>query len=647
MIDLIRRQIELLKLLEKQSGYKPASFLSKALDVSTKTIYSDISFIQTEAKKYSVELIRSPRLGIRLEGEKEDIRRMIREISNDEFDAEIKFSPEYRRLWILKKVLVDCENITLDFLSKKFIISKTSLYQDILVINRMINATDDMELKVGENGLVIQAKESDIQNALKNFMLVGKEDTFTEFIHKLNQLFPSKVVKAVSDLIMEDFSELTEEISEYYLKSLLATVIIQTSRLQQNFHMEMEETISYNNIQHMETFIVANSMAEQLKHDLQVHYNNDDMEYLCRQLFAHRVTNHMKNTANEYEEVAKQVIERMSDIQKLDLTQDETLYRALLYHLPPMILRLRKKIHIVNPLLDSIKEEYPELFAVLWYALSIIESKYQVTLTDDEVSLILLHFQVALDNFAEVGNIIVVCTYGVSTSQLILGKVKQLLPARDKITVMNLKKLSMTDLTNVDLVISPIDIEDISVPYVKVHPLLTKEDYTNILDAYTKQVLLIKNNGYGKETNKIEAPTLKKYLNSKFIFLKMRMKNKQECLDYIIQVLEDSQDVEKEFRDSIYNREKMGVTCMDTGVALPHADPKTIRNARVVILTLVEPVDWGGIQVKLIITTAFPEKDMDQIRDVISELYQLIEKKEDVDDFVQIDSVEKMIEKFY
>lgn len=647
MIDLIRRQIELLKLLEKQSEFKPASFLGKALDVSTKTIYSDISFLQTEAKKYSVELIRSPRIGIRLEGKKEDIRRMIREISNEEFDAEIKFSPEYRRLWIVKKVLIDCENITLEFLSKKFIVSKTSLYQDILAINRMIKSTDNMELKVGESGLIIHAKESDIQNALKNIMLVGKEDNFTEFVHKLNLLFPSKVVKAVSDLIMEDFSELTEEISEYYLKSLLATIIIQTSRLQKNFHMEAEESVSYNNIQHMETFIVANSIAEQLKHDLRIKYNNDDMEYLCRQLFAHRVTNHMKNMTEEYEKVAKQVIERMSEIQKLDLTQDETLYQSLLYHLPPMILRLRKKIHIVNPLLDSIKEEYPQLFAVLWYALSIIESKYQVTLTDDEVSLILLHFQVALDNFAEVGNIIVVCTYGVSTSQLILGKVKQLLPARDKITVMNLKKLFMTDLTNVDLVISPIDIEDISVPYVKVHPLLTKEDYTNILDAYTKQVLLIKNNGYGKANDKITAPILKKYLDSRYIFLKMKMKDKKECLDYIIYVLEENQDVEKEFRDSIYNREKMGITCIDTGVALPHADPKTVRNARVVIITLDEAIDWSGIPVKLVITTAFPERDIDSIRDVIGELYQLIEKKEDVDRFVQIDNIKEIIEKFY
>lgn len=644
---MIRRQIELLKLLEKQSEYKPASFFSKALDVSTKTIYSDVSYLQKIAGKYSVELLRYPRVGIRLEGSKEAIREMIREISNEEFDAEMKFSPEYRRLWIIRKVLIDCETITLESLSKDFLVSKTSLYQDIFAINKMTQSEEKVELKVGENGLVMEAKETDIQNALKNFLLVGqKEDTFTEFINKLNHLFHPDVVKAVSNLILEDYSDLTEEISEYYLKSLLVTLIAQVSRLKKGFHMELDSNISYNNIQHMETYIVGNSIAEQLKNDLDITYHNDDVEYLCRQLFAHKVTKHVRSTTLDYEETVRQIIDRMSEIQKIDLSKDERLFQALLYHLPPMILRLKRNIHIENPLLDNIKEEYPELLMTMWYALSVIESKYQVTLTDNEVSLILLHFQVALDSFVETGNIIVVCTYGVSSSQLILSRVKQILPAKDKITVMNLKKLYMTDLTNVDLIITPIDIEDVDIPCVKVNPLLTKEDYTNILDAYTKQVLLIKNNAYGSEDYTYKAPTLKKYLDSRFIFLKMKMKNKKECLDWMIDFLEKNQDVEKEFRESVYNREKMGVTCVDTGVALPHADPKTIRNARVMIVTLDEPIDWGGLAVSLIILTAFPEKDIDQIRDVINELYQLIGKKEDVDAFVQISDIAEMMKKF-
>ena len=69
------------------------------------------------------------------------------------------------------------------------------------------------------------------------------------------------------------------------------------------------------------------------------------------------------------------------------------------------------------------------------------------------------------------------------------------------------------------------------------------------------------------------------------------------------------------------------MTCLDTGVALPHADPQTIKKSRIILLTLKHPVDWGGTLVSLIVVTAFPEEEMNQIRDVINELYQLIGEK--------------------
>ena len=92
MIDLIRRQIELLKLLSKQREYKPASFFSKSLDVSTKTIYTDITYLQSEVEKYKVDLVRAPRIGIRLEGEKENIQHMLRDLQKDNLSEDEKYT---------------------------------------------------------------------------------------------------------------------------------------------------------------------------------------------------------------------------------------------------------------------------------------------------------------------------------------------------------------------------------------------------------------------------------------------------------------------------------------------------------------------------------------------------------------------------
>ncbi len=202
-------------------------------------------------------------------------------------------------MWILKKVLIDCETITLESVSKEFLVSKTSLYQDIAVINKSIESQSDVKLEVGECGICILGEEIEIQNAVNNYLLSeSKEEMFSDFTHKLGNFFELDVIKAVSDLILNDFEELTEVLSEYYLKSLLVTLIMQSSRLLKKKHMNEETEISYNNIRHMETYIVANSIAEQLKYQLHITYSNNDMEYLCRQLYAHRVDTSCKTYAD-------------------------------------------------------------------------------------------------------------------------------------------------------------------------------------------------------------------------------------------------------------------------------------------------------------------------------------------------------------
>ena len=186
MIDLIRRQIELLKLLSKQREYKPASFFSKSLDVSTKTIYTDITYLQSEVEKYKVDLVRAPRIGIRLEGEKENIQHMLRDLQKDNLSEDEKYTPEYRRLWILKKVLIDCETITLESVSKEFLVSKTSLYQDIAVINKSIESQSDVKTGSWRMwNLYFRRRNRDTKCSEQLLLSESKEEMFSDFTHKL------------------------------------------------------------------------------------------------------------------------------------------------------------------------------------------------------------------------------------------------------------------------------------------------------------------------------------------------------------------------------------------------------------------------------------------------------------------------------
>lgn len=637
------RQIKFLKLLQQQSEYKPASFFAKWLSVSTKTIYSDVNVLYDILKSNGITLDSSPRIGIKVNGSSAQLNAIIEEMdTSDKIDI---FAPAIRRLNIIKMIVLEDQTLNLDDLSDKYLVSKTSIYQDLVTINNVFEA-HDVRLQVTNHGIVLEGRENDIQIALKEYIFDGDCDgSLLDLKQFLTTVFNKEDIDEIFNLLLDDYDELTHDVSIYYIKSIIVTLLIQLARLRINHHLESEDTFLFNNIQYMETYIVANSIVEILKQYADVEFNNTDVEYLCRQLFAHRITNNLKSNSKNYSDIVNEIIKIMSKIEKVDLTHDEHLYKSLVYHVPAMIVRLQKGIQIINPLLDSIKRQYSELFSIVWYALSIIETTYDVSLNDHEVSLMLIHFQIALDKISKANNILIVCPYGVSSSQLIMSKVKQLLPSKDNIELAKVDTLYTTDLSSVSLIITSTELKNIDVPYVKVTPLVTNEDYKNIMDAYAKHILFKEE--IMKKLADFQAPYLSRFIKPSLIRVKEEYQTKEECLNAMIDILEEKDYVTDKFRESIHNREKVGVTCMDSGVALPHAEPSTIKTSCVSIQTLKTPINWGGNMVNLIIMVCLNEEEVGMFKSVIQELYSIIVKKEYIDQIVKLDSVDSIIRLFY
>lgn len=638
---LNQRQIKLIKLLCEQNEYKPASFFSKTLSVSTKTIYSDLVDIEKFVDGKNATLIRLPRIGILLEASKED-KSKIKSLLKEKMD---KYSVDFRRMQIIKRLFIESKTLSLESLAKEFFVSKSSLYNDIETISKQTGS--DHLIMSDESGIYITGNELFVQKATKQsisyYLLHNKNDSQSN-LNLMELLFEDDVIRLVRQLLYQEYSELTKEVSDYYIYSLEITMIILLTRVKMGYHLEKENDFLFNNIRYMETYIVANSMIEFIKCEMNLIFTQEDVEFLCRQLFAHKITNRLKTDEMKFVPMVKQIIEQMEFIEKVSFDGDESLYHSLIYHLPAMIVRLKKGIRIHNPLVNDIKNQYSRLFAEVWYALSILESQYDVVLNDDEISLVLIYFQIALDEISKSNNIIIVCPYGNSSSQLILSRVKRFLPEKDHIEIVTIQKLKTIKLRNVDLIISPIDIDVGDVPIVKVSPLVNNDDIVHILEMYSSSVMEkdIKK-AFENKVETFESPIIAKYLDKEFIDLQESFESKEECLDFMISKLENKGYVNDKFRESIINRERMGTTSLDTGVALPHADSGTINRSVISILTLKYPVRWGIVPVRLIVMMTLSTEDIDLFKDAIVELYQIINKKEYVQEIVEINEEKQML----
>lgn len=634
------RQIKLARLLIEHDEFLPASFYSKKLSVSTKTVFQDLETLRLFIQPYSVEIERLPSLGIHLSGEHSAKSNFLKELESEL--SQDQLSPVNRRVKIIQSVFFEEDNPTLESLAEQYLVSKTSLYNDLKIINEIIVSTG-IEIISNNDGLTSQGAENEIQLAVKQLVkhfsnLIEEKSVNAKFYH----FFEKQLVDIVSKILHKNFRELTENVSDYYMESLLTTLLVQCRRIQMGYHVEGEDDYLFSSIRYMETFVVANDMSERLAQETVLNFSEADKDYLSRQLFAHRVTTEVKASDEKYVDLVYRLISRMSKIEKIDLNQDEHLFNSLLYHIPAMILRLKRGIHIENPLLENIRDQYSELFSIVWYALVIVEQQYNVILNDDEISFILIHFQIALDRQSKANNIVIVCQYGMSSAQFIYSKVRKFIPAHDNVEISTLERFNKSDKENIDLIISSIDIPQSKTPFVKVTPLVSNQDYIKIMEAYTKYLIQGAPFGLSDSLDRnFEVDVLSKYVNLKLISLQNLFSDKADCLNSMIDELEKRKLVLPTFRKSVFEREDIGNTNLDSGVALPHADPTTILKSHIYIVSLKKSINWGDRTVKLIIMVNLSEEDLQEIREVVEELYQFIDEKKKVDALVKVnDSVQ-------
>ena len=109
----------------------------------------------------------SPRNGIKLLDAKNNLNKLIDEISDE--NKRDEYSPVNRRFSIIRKILLENKNTTLENLSNDFLVSKTSLYQDLGVINEVFER-QNTKLKVTNIGIVSIGTEIDLQKSIKDYV---------------------------------------------------------------------------------------------------------------------------------------------------------------------------------------------------------------------------------------------------------------------------------------------------------------------------------------------------------------------------------------------------------------------------------------------------------------------------------------------
>lgn len=490
----------LIEYLLNRRTFVSGTELSAMLGVSTKTVTRLVSQIN---ERYSGEGVmvesvrgRGYRLNYRhyFEHKQADAKR---------FERVGKLTPVERRDEVLKRLLMTSpQRYRICELWGKFYISDSAIASDMKTL-RDILSRFALSLEHVNDYVWVSGVEKNVRKAITD--LLFDDDNVEEGgrfmqpdqrIHQRDAAFVSHQLDLIEDLTRA-------EIPYPYSVNLFTHLYILIERhrkvgllAEDGFSAQAQEDFA----KHPKMADVCRKIIGNLDTYLDTELPEIETYYLYQYLTSSRIDNGLARSQeipDKVREITRYLIGEVTADPGYSGIECDELYSNLAKHMKPLLNRLTNGIKVKNNLLEQIRLEYPRLFDVVKQASERMAKHFGLAAIDDEeVGFIVVYFAQALESQQTPVNILLVCTTGLGTAQLLQSKIERRFSQFNIVMTVATKDLesALEEHPEVDLVISTVNLADtIDVPTLVVSAMLTLEDQERMereADAIRRKAVL-------------------------------------------------------------------------------------------------------------------------------------------------------------
>ncbi|MBA9029162.1 BglG family transcription antiterminator [Peribacillus huizhouensis] len=568
--------------LESQNDWCTAKSLASYFKVSTRTIRKYVNEInQNQTVIYS-----SPQ-GYHLV-----------ERANNKMDEDTA-SPTKRLNIILKELILSSEGINIFDLSDRLFLSISSIENDIVHANKLIE-TYQLKIRHKKDTLLLIGEER-YKRKLMSYII--SQETSSEFlsIKTVQDSFSEYDVSWIKSKIISILEKYNLYVNDYIMNNILLHLIITVDRIKNN-NSVMHSADLHKVKSNLETQ-AANKIASFLEGTYNIHFNESE-KYDFILLLSSKTTllNYQTLTpsslyqyVNEhYVNLTKRLLEKVYEQYFIDISDDEFFVKFTL-HIRNLIFRVKNEKMTKNPLTHKIKDSYPLIYELAVFVSNQLQILEKIHIKEDEISFIAFHIGSFFERKKELEKkilCVILCPNYYDMQLTLVQKLEKKYQESIEIIQVCTEISEVKIHQKVDLFISTLPIKNKEVPSVIVHPYLTEEDHEYIQNQVTK----LKRQ---KEMSKV-----KKYLDlyfNKDLFMKnVYLDNDEQYIEYMSNLLYEKGYVSKEYGQSILEREKMSSTAFNNNVAVPHSMGMDAIKTGICMIILDRPVKWGKEKVQII-----------------------------------------------
>ena len=563
----------------KDGKYHTSLELADILNISDRTCRKYIKILSEILIKKNVEIESKPRFGYLLK----DNNISENELFHDDV-KKIPNSANDRVMYLINKLIYDGGYIKLFDVSEEIYISSKTLSQDLKKVEELLENYNLTLDRKPYYGIRLQGDEINI----RNFHIDILEKRLNE--NDIEDDIKLKIVE-IAENISLNFREKNIKISDISLQNLAISFYVTLNRMNKNFLIE--DIIENED----ELFKVKKEEIKACINDLKNIFNlkkdmfETDIDYLTIRFMTTETMTYssIKNLdVKDIQKLIEDIFFYINVTFKIDLSNDEMLYKNLYTHLIALVIRLRFGIKTQNPLIDDIKKNIAFEYNLSQYVCSRIGEKYSKELSEDEVGYIavILHMAKEINKRNRKKNILLICPSGRGISKFLTYTFKNSFSEYlNEINACGLSDLKYINLDEIDIVFSLVDDKlNINKPVYKIKYFLNSDDLEDI-----KKIL---------DDNK-------EYVNSIFdkeLFFHFKEKiNKNDLISFISNKFKEYIKLDDDLESLIIEREKLGMTEISEDVAIPHPIHVIPSVNKIAVCLLDKSIKWINNEVKIVL----------------------------------------------
>lgn len=458
--------------------------LSEDFQLSNRTIRNEIKEINVflnERKLPEIKTIRNRGMLLKLEQKERKLLEGYLD-EKDEFDY---LNREERIFDLILAFSLSEQPVFLYQKESEYQISKSTMDEDMRRVRTILLEYGLEVLSIPKQGIILKGSERTIRTMIYDVInqtidslrfLEGNEVGLSTSEKYLFRYIPKHILKKIDQVYHQTISA-REDLYRNQLVMFTAIWLSRYLRQELIMNSSWEEVEPAQN--KLQTFI------NQLCRILAVRPPSSEINYIIFMLETFN-TGSISNSVEwvQAQLLSIQLIQFVEQTTKIPFSKkEESLHEGLYRHMAGLISRVKSEIHILNPLKETVKRYYGNIYFAIEKFAPTIEVITKNELSEDEMAFLTIHFSTSVSAINQeltyTYKAVVICNHGTATGRLLAEHLKELFNI-EVLAVLSTGEMELIKKLDVDLIFSTLSLTYPEKPILVVDPIIKVESRKNI-----------------------------------------------------------------------------------------------------------------------------------------------------------------------